>query len=569
MQNLMNNFLNGYIFGAVIISLYILSIYFGNYLKCKELFDKTYISLIFSILLVGMGIITGALLSGETSNSWMSIATIGIFCGISLGIGYPYTKLKNLIISLMVLWTVVGYVFMGGIYGAVVGILMGILSLIIGIIPMFCMCKIIISTILVPKADGKCNKGLDLIENGKFDEGIIELVKALYLLKNYNDESKPYDENLAEKIFLLTENIEDINKVGKDVFKVRSLKNKYLFLGPRSSGKTVLAIGLYNIITRVFGGSAKGPVDLWATENIPSLMDLHSEFEGGGYNNIGSTLIFAVHYLIIRKLPNTLKKYGISEAIMELVDYRGEYIETVSNLIKNRSKLEQYLMNLEDELIDNNIEESIVHLIIDDLKNYKFKDFENYLPREVWKKLDVNLVGPLYLLSRIKSSNSLIFLVDGKKLLDYLVDRNPTLSIIRDSDKEFYEKIKSEKTVEQNILKDLSNYATIVSCLDDDQKIFFAITKSDVIADAFQRAMELPGEFNNENENEDIVDYEDIKDSVINTLLENPTMNAIINDKFGANIDKEEIKNQIYVVSVRPNEEPKGIVELINGVLSR
>ena len=149
------------------------------------------------------------------------------------------------------------------------------------------------------------------------------------------------------------------------------------------------------------------------------------------------------------------------------------------------------------------------------------------------------------------------------------MDRNPTLSIIRDSDKEFYEKIKSEKTVEQNILKDLSNYATIVSCLDDDQKIFFAITKSDVIADAFQRAMELPGEFNNENENEDIVDYEDIKDSVINTLLENPTMNAIINDKFGANIDKEEIKNQIYVVSVRPNEEPKGIVELINGVLSR
>jgi hypothetical protein len=408
--------------------------------------------------------------------------------------------------------------------------------------------------------------GLDLVENGNFEEGMDELIKGLHLLKNYNNKSKPYSEELAEKIFLLTENIEDINKVGKDIFKIRGLKSRYLFLGPRSSGKTVLAIGLYNAITRVFGGSAKGPVDLWATDYIPSLMDLHSEFETGGYNNIGSTLIFAIHYLTIRKLPDKLKKYGISEATIELIDYRGEYIETVSNLIKNKSKLEQYLIDLENELISKNIDENIVHIIIDDLKGYKFKDFENYLPKHIWQKLDVNLVGPLYLLSRIKSSNSLIFLVDGKKLLEYLIDRDPTLNIIRDKDKEFYEKIKSEKTIEQNILKDLSNYASIVSSLEKRlgrKKIFFVITKSDVIADAYQRAMELL------DEDDEIIDYDDIKDNIAESLLTDTTMKAICNDVFGANIDREEIKSQIYMVSVRPNEEPKGVKDLIDSVLKR
>ena len=146
------------------------------------------------------------------------------------------------------------------------------------------------------------------------------------------------------------------------------------------------------------------------------------------------------------------------------------------------------------------------------------------------------------------------------------MDRNPTLSIIRDSDKEFYEKIKSEKTVEQNILKDLSNYATIISSLEkklERKKVFFVITKSDVIADAFQRASELL------DEDEDIIDYEDIKDGIVESLLTDTTMKAICNDVFGANIDKKEIKNQICMVSVRPNEEPNGIKDLIDGVLKR
>jgi len=43
----------------------------------------------------------------------------------------------------------------------------------------------------------------------------------------------------------------------------------------------------------------------------------------------------------------------------------------------------------------------------------------------------------------------------------------------------------------------------------------------------------------------------------------------ICNDVFGANIDKKEIKNQICMVSVRPNEEPNGIKDLIDGVLKR
>ena len=225
------------------------------------------------------------------------------------------------------------------------------------------------------------------------------------------------------------------------------------------------------------------------------------------------------------------------------------------------------MIDLENELISKNIDENIVHIIIDDLKGYKFKDFENYLPKHIWQKLDVNLVGPLYLLSRIKSSNSLIFLVDGKKLLEYLIDRDPTLNIIRDKDKEFYEKIKSEKTIEQNILKDLSNYASIVSYLDDNQKIFFVITKSDVIADAYQRVSELSENINNDNDN--IIDYDDIKELVITILLENPVINGMINDKFGPDFDKTNFKNQICLVSVRPNEEPKGIVELISELLSR
>ena len=337
-----------------------------------------------------------------------------------------------------------------------------------------------------------------------------------------------------------------------------------LFLGHRSSGKTVLAIGLNKIITSVFGGSPKNPVDMWV-DNIQTMNELRASFDSEGYEGIESTFIFGIHPLKIRaNMPKSLKNSGVSEIVLELVDYRGEHLNNIAELSKNPGKLEERLNELREEL--NGETNKTINNIISDLKSGKFRRFTKYMSKDKWKSVDVNLVGPLYLLSRIKSSNSLIFLVDGKKLLDYLVDRNPTLSIIRDSDKEFYEKIKSEKTVEQNILKDLSNYATIISSLEkklERKKVFFVITKSDVIADAFQRASELL------DEDEDIIDYEDIKDGIVESLLTDTTMKAICNDVFGANIDKKEIKNQICMVSVRPNEEPNGIKDLIDGVLKR
>jgi hypothetical protein len=266
--------------------------------------------------------------------------------------------------------------------------------------------------------------------------------------------------------------------------------------------------------------------------------------------------------VITKNIPKKLKMNGINDVLIELIDYRGEHLDTVAELCLYDEKLEKKVLNLKEELKDKT-DDKTLDKIEEDIKSGKFRRFTKYMPKNKWKEVDVSLIGPLYLYSRIKSADNLIFLIDGKKLLEFIIDRNSKLSIIKNHDPVFYEKIKSEKTWDQDLLDDLSNYAAIMDELvSTNKRVYFAITKSDVIVDAFQRALELSGE-------DDLVDYEDVKEEIIETLLKYDIVRDICNKMFGGDVDIEIIKGRFYMVSVRPNDAPRGIKEMLMGILNK
>lgn len=488
------------------------------------------------------------------------IGLVLMLMGLSLGILISRIHIKKYLDDSLWIFGIVGISFLNIVFNIDISNYTGYLGigLLIGLL-----------IILINKFDKNKPNRSKLLKNKHYKKlrwiPIISLfVAGISILPIFEITSHTNQQTLASLYFIVmafSVYLKDIPQASGNL--------KTLFLGPRSSGKSVLAMGLYSIIPKVYSGSSKFESnDIWYDGKPVSIVDMYTAFMERGYRGIESTLVFTVHNFILRSnLPNSLKNKGINEATMELLDYRGEYIETVSELMKSSEKYDEKLSELESQLNSYVGDEKLVSKIIKDLKTGKFRNFLDYMPKNKWKEAtNPELMGALYIISRIKSSNNLVFLLDGKKLLDYMADRVGTLSALKERDPEFYRNIKRDKTNEPtSIFRDFGNFASMMGHIGSRitrKKVFLVVTKSDVILEAIKKA-----EYLKNPEMEIELDYGDIHDIITDTLLEDPHMNSICNEAFGVNVDKKYIKNQLFLLSIRENREPNGIKELIDKIL--
>ena len=341
-------------------------------------------------------------------------------------------------------------------------------------------------------------------------------------------------------------------------------ESKLLFVGPRSSGKTILSIGLNKVIISEHGGAPSNPVDIWL-DNVPTMYDLMRIFDQYGYSGIESTSIFTIHLFRFNtaNIPSLVQK-GILESYIELIDYRGEYLETISEFCKFPDKLENYLSTLKNALETLNISSSKINKIISDLKEGKFRRFRDYLDYEVWKNMDVDLIGPLYILSKMKSSNTLVYLIDGRKLLNYLLIYDEILK------EEYIKKqglSKWENTAnEDELIRDLSNYATITDYLRKwgNKHIVFAVTKFDIILDEYKKIEDkskLGKQILGDKRLETAV-----KKRIGQILAEEDSMVVLCNYAFDNKRISTNIKDNLHFVWVKPKEKPHGLSKLLKSV---
>lgn len=208
--------------------------------------------------------------------------------------------------------------------------------------------------------------------------------------------------------------------------------------GPTGSGKTVFGIGLYRFIS----GKARldnDAIELGSTEFSPSLDDLYSYMlKTGKYPKATTDRELRIYRFKIPKLFGDI----IS---VEFVDYRGELLETLPEWMRRYNEILEVI----SQYFDNEFLEKVMvrSVTFDDLKNIKIPENEAiYVLRA-------------YLISQLYNNQKLIFLLDGKKILDFL------------------------NGSDVSIVDDLNTYK---ECIKGKKTACFVITKADMLDNLFQ-----------------------------------------------------------------------------------
>jgi len=169
--------------------------------------------------------------------------------------------------------------------------------------------------------------------------------------------------------------------------------------GPSGSGKTVFGVGLYKFIA----GEAtleNDTLDLASGEFPPSIDDLYAYMlKTGRYPKATAMEELRLYRFKIPRL--------IGEPIsVEFVDYRGELLRDLPNKMKKYKDIIAVLSKFGDENFIEKVKKKILRF--DDIKRIE-------VPSDAL--LDVVYA---YLISQVFTSDKLIFLIDGKKLLKFL-----------------------------------------------------------------------------------------------------------------------------------------------------
>ena len=331
----------------------------------------------------------------------------------------------------------------------------------------------------------------------------------------------------------------------RDGFKPSKLLEENLIpiLGPKSSGKTILSIGLfYCISNKKLGKYLDTPIAV-NTEHI-NLYSIYLKFLENGYKKIEGTKYGEVilHKFLIFSDPLKRILWGFKDKKIEIVDYAGEYLGDISKLSYDDRFLLKYCEEIRENLKKYNLDEYLIDKIINNIRKRKFR-FEEYLDKLDFSKLNMSQIIPLYIAFSIYHSNKIIFLIDGIALVRYLYKTNPTfvrrIEQIKSKNKTFYNFItRLVKKSDDNDLNRLTLVIDQYKKIKDkfkDKDIKFLITKSDFI-------LYLYGLSFNNTKNLDIICNE-----IRRELSEDPLLECVVNEGFFVSmvISKKDI-DEIY-----------------------
>ena len=271
-------------------------------------------------------------------------------------------------------------------------------------------------------------------------------------------------------------------------------------IGPKGSGKTILGIGLF-YATRIKNYGMIEP-DIFTIRKGDDLdiLDLYNTFISKGIKGMAGTDRgeFSVFNFYFKSDLKNAILFGITDVIIEVIDYAGEFINEVAKLVRQKEKYKAYvksiIQNISPEIQKGLFDESdtsIISQIVDDIKNQKF-DFKSYRDYIDWNKVKIiDKLAPIYLYCKIKNSDKVVFLLDGEKLARKLYRTNPeienNLKIMEKQYPKYSELIKnilndSDETIDE----DLNNYWRIIKGFKKSpSECVFVMTKADILAALF------------------------------------------------------------------------------------
>ncbi len=221
--------------------------------------------------------------------------------------------------------------------------------------------------------------------------------------------------------------------------------------GPTRSGKTVFGIGLYEHLS---GEARLKNKVISLNTNTPTLDELY---------------LYMKKYCEYPKATETdeLRIYVFERSsflhgniTIEFLDYRGEFIPIIAKSLRN---FDDFLTDIE-----RYVEEDYIEKI--KTKTLNFEDLKK-LSKEVSTKTFIE-IAKFYLICRSLMSNKMMLLIDGEKLVNYILDRDV------------------------NIIEDLIRYTNIVNYIIEETKkseiypekeIALVVTKADLLDEVFER----------------------------------------------------------------------------------
>lgn len=186
---------------------------------------------------------------------------------------------------------------------------------------------------------------------------------------------------------------------------------KTFIVGPKASGKTIFALGIYDFLVR------KKKVDVLDTGVIVGSTNTTPE----SLNELLANILNAGDYVERGTPPEVVKIYkftikGWVENSITFADYAGEYFDMLSRYIQ-KDEFKNLVESFKKDVLNNS------NLSDDDKKKLGKKLETGKININDLKKLSplgaTSLIVPIYLIGRIKRSDKLIFIVDGDKLKKY------------------------------------------------------------------------------------------------------------------------------------------------------
>ena len=282
---------------------------------------------------------------------------------------------------------------------------------------------------------------------------------------------------------------------------VISNRGSTFIIGPKGSGKTILGIGLF-YATRIKNYGMIEP-DIFTIRKGDDLdiLDLYNTFISKGIKGMAGTERgeFSVFNFYFKRDLKDAILFGITDVIIELIDYAGEFISDVAKLVRQKERYKAYAKsitkNIYPEIQKGLFDEddtSVISQIVDDIKNNQKFDFKSYRDYIDWNKVKIiDKLAPIYLYCKIKNSDKAVFLLDGEKLARKLYRTNPELeNNLKNMEKQYPKYSELIKNIlndsDETIDEDLNNYWRIIKGFKKSpSECVFVITKADILVALF------------------------------------------------------------------------------------
>ena len=337
---------------------------------------------------------------------------------------------------------------------------------------------------------------------------------------------------------------------------LKNNSNSSFIIGHQNSGKTVLGVGLYKCATDTYEGQLTTSKLLKITskkhyEDIPSTFAFMTS--EGKYHKGTERSEFISNVITVGESIENKLLFGKEDITISFGDYGGEHLDSISKLLKSDS-IESHASTLIDilrEEYDDEIDEKLIGTIEKDMKSLNF-DYVKY--KIDWSSISgdhLKYSAPIYIMSKIKNSKKLIFLIDGKQFIPILLQINPTYALkLKNTDLNAYNEYKDVST--KQFLYDIASYTAILNAKElniQGKPIIFVVTKSDELIDVYKKIAERI-------DSDEIIKlekelYDEMKGPLIKVLLEVDLIKQLIK---ASHKNVKDYNKYIKLVSVIPQK---------------